>query len=180
MTNNINRKLNILMLVAHPDDDALFGFSDLLQNNCTVICFSNNANTVRKNEFFECMKLSNLIGYILNYPDGKYAPIINDENCWIKFDDEHFLKSILGVITINSNFDAIVSHDKNGDYGHPHHKRIHNVATYISNKFKIKFYDFKSRFDKKYFSEKENMEKYENLLNCYKSEKHVLKVRRWI
>ena len=58
-----------LMVVAHPDDETLWGGAHLTEGGWFVVCLTNGYNEVRKNEFYEVMKESGNIGLILKYPD---------------------------------------------------------------------------------------------------------------
>jgi len=160
-------KTNVLMLVAHPDDEALFGFSDLLNNNnCTVLCLTNLENHIRRTEFFKSMEITNSKGYMLNYPDIK-----NDKYYyWGIFDTEHFVKSILNVIDFNYKFDIVVSHGEDGESQHHHHIKIHHVAKHIASLMNLPFYDFRSRFDNTFYTDPELNKKYESLIACYTSQ----------
>ena len=55
-----------LMVVAHPDDETLWGGAHLTEGGWFVVCLTNGYNEVRKNEFYEVMKESGNIGLILN------------------------------------------------------------------------------------------------------------------
>jgi hypothetical protein len=49
------------MIVAHPDDEVLFGGSQLItEKNWKVVCVTNGNNTKRSFEFGSVMKLLNL------------------------------------------------------------------------------------------------------------------------
>ncbi len=41
----------------------------------------------------------------------------------------------------------IVSHDEKGEYGHIQHKRVHEIAKYLSNHIQIPFMTFAQRYD---------------------------------
>lgn len=125
------------MLIAHPDDDAIFGFHDLLNNDCTVICLTNGEHPIRANEFKQCMALANAKGHILNYPDTK-------RERWAEITNLMFFKEMRHLL--DGPYDAIVSHDASGEYGHKHHKRVHVIASFFSKRLGVPFYGFQSRF----------------------------------
>lgn len=58
-----------IMIVAHPDDETIWGGIHLLQNNYLVICLTNGNNQTRANEFHEVMEQTHNTGIILDYPD---------------------------------------------------------------------------------------------------------------
>lgn len=45
-----------LMIVAHPDDETIWGGSHLINGNYTVLCITNGNNKKRKKEFMNVMK----------------------------------------------------------------------------------------------------------------------------
>lgn len=58
-----------LMIVAHPDDEILWGGDELRRENYVVVCLTNGDNDVRRKEFFSVMKQSGDKGIILSFPD---------------------------------------------------------------------------------------------------------------
>lgn len=63
--NNANK----LMIVAHPDDEVLWGGGHLMEGGYMVVCVTNGKNEVRSKEFYRVMKESGNEGIILDYPD---------------------------------------------------------------------------------------------------------------
>ena len=77
-----------IMIVAHPDDETIWGGGHLLKDKYLVICLTNGNNKTRKKEFNEVMNKTHNQGIILDYPDKtnnkrddwktSYKNIIND------------------------------------------------------------------------------------------------------
>ena len=57
------------MIVAHPDDEILWGGANLIRDRYFVVCLTNGDNLPRANNFREIMKFTNNSGIILNYPE---------------------------------------------------------------------------------------------------------------
>jgi LmbE family N-acetylglucosaminyl deacetylase len=145
MSNNLDLKENILMIVAHPDDESLFGFTDIINNNCTIICLSQAYIGYRKEQFEEVLKISNSPGVILDF---------NHRDDWENISLDTFYNAIFPYIKLPYN--AVVSHGEDGEYGHIQHIRTNLIAKYVAEKIGSKFYDFRSRFDKKNYGDKHN------------------------
>jgi LmbE family N-acetylglucosaminyl deacetylase len=128
----------ILMIVAHPDDETLFGFSDLLNNKCQIICLTQRSLAIRAKQFEEILTLTDSSGVILDYRNSS-------TDTWADRTDAVFFTELAPLIT--GPFDAVVSHGADGEYGHLQHKRTHTIAQYIASHLGIPFYDFKSRFN---------------------------------
>ena len=58
-----------LMIVAHPDDETLWGGANLYKDRYFVVCLTNGFNLKRANDFKKLLKFTNNSGIILNYPD---------------------------------------------------------------------------------------------------------------
>ena len=58
-----------LMIVAHPDDETIWGGSHLINGNYTVLCITNGNNKKRKKEFMKVMEKTHSKGIILSFPD---------------------------------------------------------------------------------------------------------------
>lgn len=119
----------VLMLVAHPDDETLFGFNDLICAS-TVVCFTNGSNSVRSAEFYSVMYAVGVKGIMLDYNDAI------DDN-WSYIDDSEFFDAIP-----YDDEDCIVSHNMHGEYGHIQHIRVHNIAVALAKKRDIAYRDF--------------------------------------
>lgn len=108
---------NKLMIVAHPDDEVLFGGSQLItEKNWKVVCVTNGNNTTRSFEFGSVMKLLNLDYEIWDYPDYQFQ----------EFDQDVLEKDLLKIIN-EKNWDKIVTHNSYGEYGHTHHKQLNRL-----------------------------------------------------
>ena len=57
------------MIVAHPDDETLWGGAHIADGGYLVVCITNGYNATRSAEFQAVMQASNNVGLILSYPD---------------------------------------------------------------------------------------------------------------
>ena len=64
-----NSKADKLMIVAHPDDDVIWGGAHLMDGDYYVVCITNGRNDTRKAEFEKMLEKSGNSGIILEYPD---------------------------------------------------------------------------------------------------------------
>jgi LmbE family N-acetylglucosaminyl deacetylase len=109
-------KASKLMIVAHPDDETIWGGAHLLEGGYLVVCLTNGNNCRRADEFQNAVKRSGNIPLILSYPDK-----LN-----FKRDDWTYSKkgieSDIELIMSAKHWDYIVTHNPEGEYGHIHHK----------------------------------------------------------
>jgi len=143
MTNKELDSLNLegynkLMIVAHPDDESLWGGAHLLEDNYLVVCITNGDNKVREEEFEAVMKKTGDIGIIMSYPDivgykkshweNLKADILLDFDTLINFKD----------------WELIVTHNQCAEYGHIHHSMVHDLVTiaYENSNSKAKLFHF--------------------------------------
>jgi len=110
-----------LMVVAHPDDETIFGGSHLLrEKNWTVICITNGDNRRRAREFAQLMTLVGADYEMWNYRDT-YSYHFNSVA----------LKRDLCRLIQERPFEKVVSHGLCGEYGHPQHKAIARIMRNI-------------------------------------------------
>jgi len=126
-----------IMIVAHPDDEILWGGANLLRDRYFIICLTNGYNLERSNNFKEILKFTNNSGIILDYPDLEDG-IIND---WseVRYGVFKDLSKILNY----KHWNKIVTHGPDGTTGHIHHKQISKYVTEISrnsNMYKNLYY----------------------------------------
>jgi len=118
-----------LMIVAHPDDETLWGGANLFKYRYFVVCLTNGFNLKRANDFKKLLKLTNNSGIILNYPDSQDK--IRDDWSEVK---TGLLKDLSKLLNYQ-NWDKIVTHGPDGTTGHIHHKKTCKYVTQIAKKY---------------------------------------------
>ncbi len=167
-----------LMVVAHPDDDLLFGGTELMKEDYVVVCVTCGTSETRLREFKHMMKYFNDEYITLGYPDlvdGKKSDWENDYNS-IKRDIDNIIKF--------KKWNKIVTHNPEGEYGHIHHKMTSKIVTGLVND-KSNFYYFNKTYSKKYYKEnnvpktldEEMCKKKKELFDKYYKSQVTLKVR---
>lgn len=137
--NNLPRRENVLMLVAHPDDEVLFGSRDLILSNTTVVCMTNLNDKKRRGEFEDAMRIVNVKNIMLDFPDLQFSPWKYNESFII-------LEELVRKLVIASAFDVIVSHGTSGEYGHCHHMQLSKWSRKLSQDFNIPYKSFCDRY----------------------------------
>ena len=140
---NANKFKNI-MIVAHPDDETLWGGANLIKENYFVISLTNNYNLVRAKEFMQIMNFTNNSGILLDYPDTQDDIIDN----WSEV-EIGILKDLTTILNYK-NWEKIVTYGPDGTYGHIHHKKTSKFVTLTTKKLKKfnKLYYFGKYYDK--------------------------------
>ncbi|MBR3281790.1 MAG: PIG-L family deacetylase [Ruminococcus sp.] len=170
---------NKLMIVAHPDDEVIWGGGHLMEGGYFIVVLTNGKNAVRKCEFDKVLKASGNKGIILSYPDKAFGK--KDE--WKKSKKE--IKKDISRIMGYKDWDMIVTHNKDGEYGHIHHQMTHRFVTDIYND---KSPDCNLYFFGKYYTKskigdvadslprisEEQLKYKENLEEIYKSQDYVV------
>ena len=82
------------------------------------------------------MAFANSTGYMLDLNDD-----LHDD--WSQFTTREIVD--MAKRKVKGSFDIIVSHDKNGEYGHCQHKRVHVIAKGLAKTLEIPFHGFKAR-----------------------------------
>jgi hypothetical protein len=106
--------LNRLILVAHPDDEVLWcgGLPLRFKGDWTIICCSiPERDPIRAYKFFEACE------------------VLGVKPRLIPVSEKYFDISGLDI----SGFDHVVTHNENGEYGHSHHKAVHQ---FVKDNFK--------------------------------------------
>lgn len=147
-----NKKAKKLMIVAHPDDDTLWGGAHLMDGDYFVVCITNGRNDTRKPEFEKMLSKSGNSGYILEYPDK----VAGERDDWKKVWDK--IESDVERIMNCKDWELIVTHNKEGEYGHQHHRYTHSIVTglYDKNKIKEPLYCFGTYYSKDKLPEHES------------------------
>jgi hypothetical protein len=108
-------QLKKLMIVAHPDDELIFGGAELIKygSEYKVICLTNKSNEIRSKEFKMVMEKLNVGSWeMFDYEDTLYPT------------QQFNLEDIL----MSRQWEKIVTHNPIGEYGHPQHKLVFDVV----------------------------------------------------
>lgn len=171
-----NQEINAdkLMIVAHPDDEFIFGGSELLkEKGWKVVCltggspkstfqydFSNpNIGKIRIQEFINMMNTMKAKYEMWDYEDYYF------NSNW----DKNELISNLKKIINEKNYKKIVTHNPDGEYGHIQHKKVSKLVTEITPLNKLYY------FSTNYNHENKFAKKLLNLTNIYDSQKDVIR-----
>jgi LmbE family N-acetylglucosaminyl deacetylase len=110
-----------IMIVAHPDDESLFGGETLTSSEgWLVICVTNASNEVRRAEFTKAMALARADYLMLDHDDhftnGNFDPA---------------LASTIARVLAANPFEMVVTHGKAGEYGHKQHRALHQIVRHL-------------------------------------------------
>lgn len=168
-----------LMIVAHPDDETLWGGIELLNENYLVLCITNGklSGNIRYKEMNKVMEKTNDKCIILSYPDAYKLKRVN----WEKVGVSDYIKSDIETVLTYKKWKKIVTHNPQGEYGHIHHKLTSKFTTELYNKDinQDNLYYFAKYYDKghlykvrKYLPKltEEQVEKKMDLLDIYASQ----------
>lgn len=109
---------NKLMIVAHPDDESIFGGGLLVSEpGWKVICLTNGSNETRCREFVQAMEFIGADYEIWDYPD------VYDGSF-----DEESVKADLSEVLDSGRYELIVTHNLDGEYGHSQHKALSQIV----------------------------------------------------
>ena len=163
--------INKIMIVAHPDDESIWGGSHLLNDSYLVVCITCGIDENRNKEFNNAMNKTNDPYITLGYPDKTDGK----RDDW-KSSYDNIEKDIKEIIDYK-NWNGIVTHNPDGEYGHEHHKMTSEIVTNVSNTKKIyyfsKYYSKEDTKDDKKLTDKELLEK-EQLLKIYSSQAAII------
>ena len=168
-------KTNKLMIVAHPDDDILWGGAHLIEDNYLVVCITCGTNKTRVNEFKQVMSKTNDKYIMLGYPDKT-----NGERDNWNSSKENMMKDLEEIINLK-DWDLIVVHNPDGEYGHQHHKMASQFVTSLVDD-KSKLYYFGHYYSKDNIAAHEDemssidgktLEKKVRIIGLYKSQSFI-------
>lgn len=138
------KEKEILVIIAHPDDETIWTGGTLLENNSkkTIISLCRKNDKDRAPKFKKVCKILNSKGYMSDLDDL-------EEGHYKKISKEDIVKRIL-KITKNKKYDYLYTHGKNGEYGHIRHKEIHKTVKEMLEKGllsakKVFFFSYKKR-----------------------------------
>ena len=112
-----------LMVIAHPDDEILFGYTALSQGDWHVVCMTNGIHPVRYPEFKKSMEFFGASYDIWNYPDR-----------WGEGFDEVGAAIDIGNTLLRLKPEKVLTHNQWGEYGHSQHMSLNRVVSGLVEK----------------------------------------------
>lgn len=140
ITKQMLDKLNLkdvdnLMIVAHPDDETLWGGGHLIQGNYLVVCLTNGDDSVRRREFMNVVEVSQDKGLILSYPDlidKRKGSGIENRSTWEY--EQLAIRKDIGTLLKYKKWNIVVTHNPDGEYGHQHHRY---TSRHVTDMYKL-------------------------------------------
>ncbi len=123
-----------VMFVAHPDDETLWGSSALYHEKYLVVCITCGTSKERVKEFSKVMNLTEDDFIMLGYPDLVNGKKSNWEKEWDSLNED-----IEEIIT-SKDWDLVVTHNPDGEYGHIHHKMTNKIVTEYADHNKLSYF----------------------------------------
>ena len=114
-----------LLIVAHPDDETLWGGANLLSEpGWLVVVSTHQYDDERAAEFFRTMSYANVTQYKMYDTDDVYTedPDEADE----LYDNSDFETGLKELAT--KEWKIVLTHNEQGEYGHEHHKKVHRMV----------------------------------------------------
>ena len=146
------------MVVAHPDDESLFGGAQLiLEHGWKVVCVTNGDNPTRRAEFEAVMRATDSQFEMWDLYDEIQTPL-----------SEVYLTTELTRVITERQWTKIVTHNSVGEYGHIHHIQIHCLMKQLVLGDLWTF-----NFDSPILLSDDVWEQKLKLIDFYKSQKHI-------
>lgn len=118
-----------LMIVAHPDDDLIWGGAALIKDEYLVVNVTAGVNPARALEFKRAMRATGDHALLLSYPDFKNNDYtLRQIDAW-DTTVQSSLTSDLRTILTYKPWSQVVTHSPDGESGHQHHRKTSGYVT---------------------------------------------------
>lgn len=141
----------ILVIVAHPDDETIWASGTLLRSKLkkTIICLCRKNDKDRAPKFERACEILGAEGYIFDLNDF-------EKGYYKKISKQDIINKIL-KITKKKKYAYLYTHGKNGEYKHIRHVQIHEA---VKEMLKKRLLNAEKVFFFSYFKRKNNFQGY--------------------
>lgn len=159
-----------VMIVAHPDDESLWGGNGLYHEKYLVVCLTCGVVDYRVQEFKNVMNVLGDDYLMLSYPDLVKGVKSDWKDQWNDIN-----KDINKILSLK-DWENVVTHNPEGEYGHIHHKYTSSIVTSHAKKDRLlyfgKYYlgEIPNADELYYLSDEEFKFKTESVLPLYSSQ----------
>jgi len=120
----IDKPYHKLLIVAHPDDETLWGYYQLKESKgWKILCITNANNIMRMNELKNIATYFDTALEVWNYQD---SPLHYNMHPQLYKDIEYEINK--------PNVKMVLTHNSFGEYGHIQHIKVSNVVLTVSKK----------------------------------------------
>lgn len=146
-----------ILICAHPDDEILFCGQELIQfpKDYIVICTASinrfNEETKNLNHFKFIMNKLGIEYKILDYKDDGFKMEVfkNPQIRFINSKNNNTIENEIKNLLLSSMFNKIITHNSNGEYGHPQHialsQIVFNTCKELNLLDKLYFFDLTNK-----------------------------------
>lgn len=122
------KKREILIVVAHPDDETIWLGGTLLRTKFkkTILCLCRKNDSDRNARFRKACEILEAESHISDLDDS-------EKGNYKKISSRDIIKRILRV-TKGKNYDYLFTHGENGEYGHRRHIEVHKAVVEMLEK----------------------------------------------
>lgn len=137
-----------LLIVAHPDDEILWGGANLLSQSGWFVVCSTHANDSRSKEFYSTMSYCNVTQYLIFDVTDVYTEDPSEVDTL--YDGTPFDNALKHLS--KKEWKVVLTHNDKGEYGHEHHKKVcRMVKEYFPHP---KFFDSSTKLSTSLLEEK--------------------------
>lgn len=158
LNKNTYDKVNKLMIVAHPDDEMLWGGANLLLDNGwhVIVCTHGNEDNSRYLELSNSIKYAGVFKWEAFNIKDEYTEDQELADATFMNKSSPLYKHLLKLS--KQKWDLVLTHNNKGEYGHAHHIAVHNL---VKSLFKnSQFFQVNKKLNKKLLDRKKDLCKY--------------------
>jgi len=133
------REAENVMVVAHPDDESLWGGFTLASDEpWTVLCMTHSRTVERRRDFYQSLAILGQVGAMLDLPDREEVPATRE--------DIEQMTQVLTPIIQSPSVKRVMTHGTLGEYGHPLHRTVNAVVTDLApDKERLWYFSFDAK-----------------------------------